>query len=131
MAIEANATFVWHVLRLPVEFFSQRFVGDIASRQQSNESIAATLIGQLAPILMNVCLLVFYLTIMINYSIILTTVGITAVLLNMLMLKIISKKRVNISRVMQRDAGKLSGITMAGFEMIETIKAAGAENGFF
>lgn len=30
-----------------------------------------------------------------------------------------------------RDAGKLSGATIAGVEMIETIKASGAENGFF
>ena len=30
-----------------------------------------------------------------------------------------------------RDAGKLAGATVAGVEMIETIKASGAENGFF
>ena len=30
-----------------------------------------------------------------------------------------------------RDAGKLAGTTVAGIEMIETIKASGAENGFF
>ena len=30
-----------------------------------------------------------------------------------------------------RDAGKLAGATVAGIEMIETIKASGAENGFF
>ena len=30
-----------------------------------------------------------------------------------------------------RDAGKLAGATVAGIEMIETIKASGAENGYF
>ena len=30
-----------------------------------------------------------------------------------------------------RDAGKMAGATVAGVEMIETIKASGAENGFF
>ena len=30
-----------------------------------------------------------------------------------------------------RDSGKLAGATVAGIEMIETIKASGAENGFF
>lgn len=131
LAIEANASFIWHVLRLPVEFFSQRFTGDIALRQSSNESIASTLIGQLAPIFMNVCMLVFYLVVMLNYNVLLSTVGILAVLANMLVLGLVSKKRVNMSRVLERDDGKLSGVTMSGFEMIETIKASGAENGFF
>ena len=37
----------------------------------------------------------------------------------------------NITRVQMRDAGMLAGSTVAGIEMIETIKASGAENGFF
>lgn len=131
LATTANASFMWHVLRLPVEFFSQRFAGDIASRQSSNESIASTLIGQLAPIFMNIILLVFYLAVMLRYSVALSIVGIVAAIVNMLALRLASKKRVNMSRVMQRDGGKLSGVTMSGFEMIETIKASGAENGFF
>ena len=131
LAIEANATFMWHVLRLPVEFFTQRFAGDIASRQSSNEIIASTLIGKLAPVFMNSILLVFYLVVMLRYSMVLSAVGIAAALLNMLVLRLISKKRVNMSRVLQRDGGKLAGVTMSGFEMIETIKASGAENGFF
>lgn len=131
MAIEANASFMWHVLRLPIEFFSQRFAGDIASRQSSNERIASTLIGQLAPIFMNVCLLVLYLMVMLSYSVTLSLIGIATVLINMLVLQMVSKKRVNMSRVMQRDGGKLAGVTMAGFEMMETIKASGAETGFF
>lgn len=131
LAIEANAAFMWHVLRLPVEFFSQRFAGDIVSRQSSNQSIVSTLIGKLAPIFMNVCMLVFYLTVMLSYSITLSIVGIVAVLVNMFVLNLVSKKRMNMTRVMLRDGGKLSGVTMSGFEMIETIKASGAENGFF
>ncbi len=131
LAIEANASFMWHVLRLPVEFFAQRFAGDIASRQSSNESIASTLIGQLAPIFLNLLLLLLYLAVMVNYNVILSVVGITAALLNLFVMRLVSQKRVNMSRVMLRDGGKLSGVTMSGFEMIETIKASGAENSFF
>lgn len=131
LAVTANAMFMWHVLRLPVEFFSQRFAGDIVSRQSSNEGIAYTLIGKLAPVFLNVCMLVFYLTIMLSYNVLLSVIGISAALLNMLVLRWVSKKRVNMSMVMQRDAGKLAGTTMAGIEMIESIKASGAENGFF
>ena len=43
----------------------------------------------------------------------------------------ISRKRINITRVQMRDSGKLSGATVSGIEMIEAIKANGAENGYF
>lgn len=130
-AITANAEFMWHVLRLPIEFFSQRYAGDILSRQSSNQQIAGTLIRQLAPIFMNVCLLVFYLAIMADYSIILTIIGITAAILNIFVMRITAKKQINLSRTVEASGGKLSGATMSGIEMIETIKASGAESGFF
>jgi len=131
LAIEANASFMWHVLRLPVEFFAQRSIGDISSRQAGNEAIASTLIGQLAPIFLNTILLLLYLGIMLRYNILLAIIGMAAALLNILAVRLIAEKRVNLSRLVMRDGGKLSGVTMAGFEMIETIKASGAENNFF
>jgi NHLM bacteriocin system ABC transporter peptidase/ATP-binding protein len=130
-AITSNAEYMWHVLRLPVEFFAQRFTGDIVSRQSSNEQIAATLIRKLAPIFMNVCLLVFYLSIMLNYSVVLTVIGVATAILNFAAMRITAHKQVNLSRMAQSSGGKLVGTTMSGIEMIETIKASGAENGFF
>lgn len=122
---------MWHVLRLPVGFFAQRFVGDIAARQTSNQQIAATLIGRLAPILVNLALLAAYLVIMIRYNPWLAAVGVLAAMLNLVVMRQVSKKRVDMSRIALRDGGKLVGATMSGFEMIETIKASGAENAFF
>lgn len=130
-AVVANAEFMWHVLRLPIEFFSQRYAGDIVSRQYSNEQIAGSLIRQLAPVFMNVCLLIFYLMIMINYSLLLTIIGISTVFVNLFVMRYSSKKQMNFSRTAMRDSGKLTATTMSGIEMIETIKASGAENGFF
>ena len=93
LAIEANASFMWHVLRLPVEFFAQRFIGDIASRQSSNEQVASALIGELAPIFLNTILLILYLLVMLNYSVILSAVGLVTVVINMLALRAVSINR--------------------------------------
>lgn len=131
LAIVANSEFMWHVLRLPMEFFSQRMAGDIAGRQSANESVAASLISQLAPLLLNFVMLILYLTVMLRYSLMLTMIGLSSLAFNMLAAQVISRKRVNLSRVQMRDAGKLAGATVAGVEMIETIKASGAENGYF
>ncbi len=131
LAIVANSEYMWHVLRMPMEFFSQRMAGDIAMRQSTNASIAKTLINTFAPLFLDAVMMVFYLVVMLRYSVMLTLVGMVSIVLNLLVSRIISKKRVNITRVQMRDSGKLSGTTVAGIEMIETIKASGAENGFF
>jgi NHLM bacteriocin system ABC transporter peptidase/ATP-binding protein len=131
LAIVANTTFFWHVLRLPMEFFSQRMAGDIAARQSSNEGIAETLITELAPVLLNAAMLIFYMVVMIKYSLLLTIVGLAAALLNIWVARIISQKRINLTRGQMRDSGKLSATTTSGIQMIETIKASGSENGFF
>lgn len=131
LAIKANAQYMWHVLRMPAEFFTQRMAGDIVARKDTNASIASTLINTLAPTVLNMIMMVFYLVIILRYSVTLTLIGIGGMSLNIVLNQYISSKRINISRVQMRDAAKLSSTTVAGIEMIETIKASGAENGFF
>lgn len=126
-----NATYFWHVLRLPMEFFSQRMAGDIQGRQASNASVAGNIVNTLAPLLLDTGMMVFYLVVMLRYSWFLTLIGIFSIIVNLFVSRIISKKRMNITRVQMRDRGLLGGATVAGIEMIETIKASGAENGFF
>lgn len=131
LAAVGNTTFLWKVLRLPMEFFSQRMAGDIQLRQESNASIALSLVNTFAPLVLNAVMMVFYLLVMIRYSPVLALIGLASIALNLFLSRIISKKRVNISRVQMRDAGKLASATVAGIEMIETIKSSGAENGYF
>ena len=116
---------------MPMEFFSQRMAGDIQGRQFSNSTIAEQLVNTFAPLALNALMMVFYLVVMLRYSVLLTLIGLSSVLANLILSRVISKKRINITRVQMRDAGKLAGTTVAGIEMIETIKASGAENGFF
>ena len=131
MAIDANSNFFWHLLRLPMDFFSQRYVGDLILRQKSNQNIAATLVQQLAPLAIQMMLLVLYLTFMIRYSLLLTLIGLGSMGLNIVLASYISTKRVDVARIAERDMGKYYGVTMSCLDNIETIKAAGAENGFF
>ena len=44
LTIADSSGFFWHVLRMPVAFFQQRYAADIASRIQFNESTAEVLI---------------------------------------------------------------------------------------
>lgn len=130
-SILANAKFEWHLLRLPVEFFSQRMSGDIETTQESNESIANTFIQTFAPLALNVTLMFLYLFAMMNYSPLIALIAVTAVTINLVVSLRLSRKKINITRVQMHASGKLNGTTLAGIEMVETIKASGAENGFF
>ena len=131
MAVVGNMTFLWKVLHMPMEFFSQRMAGDIQNRQNSNAGIAGSLINTFAPLALNFIMMMFYLVVMIRYSWLLTLVGVSSIVVNMFLSQIISAKRVKLSRVQMRDSAKLNSATVAGIEMIETIKSSGAENGYF
>ena len=131
MSVIGSTSYMWKVLRLPMEFFSQRMVGDILQRQSTNETIASTIVETLAPLALNTIMTVFYLGLMLKYSWVLTMVGLASVLINLAVGHYISNQRVNLTRVQLRDEGKLASTTLAGISMTETIKASGAENGFF
>ncbi len=131
MDLVGCSTFMWKILRMPMEFFSQRMAGDIQGRQASNASIAGSIVDTFAPLVLNTAMMIFYLIVMIRYSLPLTAIGLLSVLINIAISRVISKQRINLTRVQMRDSGKLAGTTVAGIEMIETIKASGAENGFF
>lgn len=131
MAIAGNTSFMWRVLHLPMEFFSQRLAGDIQARASLSADISTTLIKTFAPLLLNSAMMVFYLVIMLGQSTLLTFIGISAVLVNLIVSRVTTAKRMNITRVMLRDNGKLQAATVTGINLIETIKASGSENGYF
>ena len=131
MAIVGSSTYMWKILRMPMAFFSQRMAGDILQRQGTNATIASVLVNTFTPLLLNAIMMIFYLVVMLRYSVLLTLVGVVTIVLNLLVSQIISARRVNITRVQMRDAGKLASATVSGIQMVETIKSSGAENGYF
>ena len=131
MALVGSSTYIWKILKMPVEFFSQRMAGDILQRETLNASIANTLVETFTPLLLNTVMMVFYLIVMLRYNVTLTFVGVITIIINLAVSRVISAKRVNITRVQTRDAGKLAASTVSGIQMVETIKSSGAENGYF
>ncbi|MBR4331376.1 MAG: NHLP family bacteriocin export ABC transporter peptidase/permease/ATPase subunit [Clostridia bacterium] len=131
MAAIGSTSYMWKVLRLPMEFYSQRQAGDIQGRLSLNASIAGTLVNTFGPLLLNTTMMVFYLVLMLRQSTLLTLIGLFTLVLNIFMSRVISNKRINITRVQMRDSAKLHSTAAGGISMIETIKSSGAENGFF
>lgn len=130
-AATGSATFMWKILCLPMEFFSQRMAADLQLRMTSNTQISRIIVMTFAPLVIDAVMMILYLAVMLKYSVFLTMIGVVSVMINLVLCSYISHKRTNILRVMLRDEGKLASATVSGIEMIETIKSTGAENGFF
>jgi NHLM bacteriocin system ABC transporter peptidase/ATP-binding protein len=131
LALASSSTFIWHVLRLPVDFFNQRYAGDITMRVFANDSIAQILSGELATNAANIVSLVFFALIMFQYDWTLTLVGIAITGINYAAFKTVSRLRKDGNMKLLQDQGKLNAITMGGVQAIETIKATGGEEDFF
>lgn len=131
IALNSSSNFFWHVLRLPIEFFSQRSGGDISSRVMINDRVAQLVSGELANAVLSSIMIVFYLILMFQYSVLLTFVGIFIALINVLFLKLVARKRSDQSQKLIQESGKLQGISMGGIQVIETLKSSGSESDFF
>ena len=126
-----SSTFFWKILRMPMEFFGQRMTGDIMQRQNANAVITDALVNTLVPLVLNMVMLLFYTLVMLRFSVMLTLIGVSVVLLNIYVSQMLSGEQVNITRVQQREAGKLASAALSGIRMIDNIKASGSESGFF
>lgn len=131
VALTTSGQFLWHILRLPTEFFAQRFAGDLTSRMQSNDNVAKLLSGQLATTALNFIMIIFYFVLMLQYNVILALVGLVIAFINVFYLKYVSAKRVDLNRRLLTDRGKMLGTGMSGLQIIETLKATGSESDFF
>jgi NHLM bacteriocin system ABC transporter peptidase/ATP-binding protein len=131
LALASSAKFFSHVLRLPVEFFAQRYAGEIGSRVGINDRVAKVLAGQMTKAVLDVFLAVFYVVLMLLYDIPLTFVTVCIVLLNIVAMKAVARGRKDASRRKVQESGKLMGTSMGGLQLIETLKATGGESDFF
>ncbi len=131
MALGSGSRFMWHVLRLPIDFFTQRSSGDIAARAGLNDDVAALLSGQLAITLLNVLVAVFYAILMMFYDVMLTAIGIGIALVNLLALRYVARRRTDDNQRLVSEQGKLMGTAMNGLSIMETLKATGSESDFF
>ncbi len=131
LAISMSSTLFWHTLRLPLEFFRQRYPGEVGSRVAINDRIAQLLSGQLATSALNVLTVVFYVVIMFRYDVRLTVIGVVFAALSIVVLRFAARQRVDTNQRLLIERGKLAGVTMGGLQSIETLKATGSESDFF
>ena len=131
LVLRGSCALFWQVLRLPMRFFSQRYAGDIASRISLNDRVAELIAGDLAVTTMSLMTMVVYAMIMAQYDLALTGLSIVFAALNLAAFALVARRLADVSQKLLLDESKLVGIAMQGLQMIEGIKAGGAEDLFF
>jgi NHLM bacteriocin system ABC transporter peptidase/ATP-binding protein len=131
LSIQMTGQFLWHTLCLPVEFYAQRFAGEISSRVGLNNQVAGMLSGTLARSAIDGVMAFFYAALMIVYDPVLTAIAILSVSINLVTLRWVSRQRTDTYARLNQDVGKIAGLEISGLQSIETIKATALESNFF
>jgi ATP-binding cassette subfamily C protein len=131
LSVEMSGKFLHHVLRLPVEFYAQRFAGEISNRVKINTKVAEVLSGQLARTVIDTVMVIFYALVMFTYDGVLTGIGICFAAINIVTLQGISRWRTDMYMRMIQDQGKVAGAEIAALQSMETLKASALESDFF
>lgn len=131
LAIRFSGDFLQHLLQLPIDFYTQRYPGEIAHRMTLNDSVVEALTGSLLFAAMDFLLIVFYGLAMLTYDVALASIGLLAGALNIGMLLWMYRARMNDYARLKQDLSKSIGEAISGLQNMETIKARGGESDFF
>jgi NHLM bacteriocin system ABC transporter peptidase/ATP-binding protein len=131
LSIQMSATFLWHMLRLPIRFFDSRSPGGLVTRAQFNNYVAFLLSKQLATAAIGLITMTLFAVIMVVLSPVLGTVAIGVAVFNLLALLGVSRARTSTNQELQQTLVRLSGYTYVGINMIDDIKATGSEDEYF
>lgn len=131
LALSDSSGFFWHLLKLPMDFFHQRYTAEVAGRIAMNGQVAAVLSGTAATAVLDAFVALFFLLLLFQYNVLLTLFGILFMFINVAVLMLTRKRITDISMRIQQDEGKEYGTAINGLTMIDSIKANGTEADFF
>ena len=123
----SSARFFRHLLRLPIDFYMQRQPAEVSKRVSANDTVAEILSRDLATTVVNLILVVFYAGLLVHYDLILGLVGVGMAALNIVVLRQVARVRTDAVAALRADRGKLMTATFNTLNLIETVKATGAE----
>lgn len=131
LAVTGAASFVAHALRLPVDFYTHRYPGDVVQRLASLEAVADTLASRIAPALVGLVTSLAFLAAMFAMDVHLALAAVLVVGIICLVLVRTGSHLSDSARSLDRDLGIGAGTVASGLGAIASVKSSGRENDLF
>ena len=119
------------LLRLPVEFFDHRLVGDVTDRVSSIDRVAKNLTEQFLVLVIDMAMSAALLIAMLVYDVVLTLVVLSLGLLHGLLAHFVGARRAVRIEAMRREQGLLIGVGMQMLSHAENLRMTGSDDRFF
>ena len=119
------------LLRLPVEFFDHRLVGDVTDRVSSIDRVAKNLTEQFLVLLIDMAMSTVLLVAMLAYDIVLGLIVVLLGLLHALLARFVGARRAVRIEAMRREQGLLIGVGMQMLSHAENLRMTGSDDRFF
>ncbi|MDE0031656.1 MAG: cysteine peptidase family C39 domain-containing protein [Deltaproteobacteria bacterium] len=119
------------LLRLPVEFFEHRLVGDLTDRVSSIDRIAKNLTEQFLVLLIDMAMSAVLLVAMLAYDVVLTLVVVLLAVLHGLLAHFLNAHRNVRTQAMRREQGLLIGFGMQMLSHADNLRMTGSDDRFF
>lgn len=131
LAVNRTLGMLRYLFRLPMQFFLQRSSGDLQNRIGLNYSVANTAFGTVADNIVKFFTAVFFLGLMLQFSVPLSCFAVFFALTDLLFLYWINRRRQVLNQSLMMLQTKMLSSVMSGIGMIENLRAAGREDAMF
>ena len=122
---------VSRLLRLPVEFFSHRLVGDLTDRVTSIDRVAKHLTDQFIVLVVDMAMSAVLLVAMLAHDVLLTLVVLLLALLHAVLVHFLRALQTARTQAMRREQGLLIGVGMQMLSHADVLRMTGADDRFF
>ena len=119
------------LLRLPVEFFEHRLVGDLTDRVSSIDRISKNLTDQFLVLIIDMAMSAVLLVAMLAYDVLLTLIVLSLGLLHGMLAHFLNAVRAGRSQAMRREQGLLIGVGMQMLSHADNLRMTGSDDRFF
>ncbi|MYC29521.1 MAG: NHLP family bacteriocin export ABC transporter peptidase/permease/ATPase subunit [Chloroflexi bacterium] len=131
LSVDHADRFIRRLFRLRMGFFVQRYSGELAARLQLVDGIAVVATTQFVGVIIELMASAIFLAVMFWYDPFLAAVVAVLGVASVAAMRMITRARVGENRRLQREQGKLQGISMYGLRGIDAIQAVSGESDFF
>ncbi len=131
LAAVLSARVMGSLMAQSLAFFNQRYAGELATRVACADRVSSLLSGEVATTAFNMIAVLVYAVAMAVFDPIVASVALLVPLSNVLLLRVLRRRAVELNRAISLDQGRMTGAAIGAIVGIETIKVSGGEGEAF